>query len=121
MAMPMPPEETATTQESSRRQTILGVEVLVVLLFAYSTSFFAQFLTSTRSSHGVLLPAYDFAAEIGRLAPLLLIVWVADGSFEVLGIKKPVWVPDLLMGAVFTAFLVALLLIPKYFLPHDLY
>lgn len=108
-------------QGITNRQTVLALEVLVVLLFAYSTSFLAQFLITWIPTYGTLLPLVDLFSDLGRLVPLLFLVWVADGNLDVLGLTKPKWLSDSLVGLGFLAVLILILILPRMLLPYDLY
>jgi membrane protease YdiL (CAAX protease family) len=92
-------------QKPADRQSALAIEALVVVLFFYSASFFGQFVTVYHASDGALAPLIRVVGETGELAPLFLIVWVADRNLRCLGFKQPVWKWDIPLAALLTGFM----------------
>ncbi len=84
-------------------QTILAIEALVVLLYAYCPSFFSEFTTSLGHSASLFDPIRRLVNEVAYVGPILLIVWVAERSLRSLGFTRPVWKWDVPLAIGLTA------------------
>lgn len=80
-------------EEIKSRRTILWAEVLVIFCAVSLSVFFGVFAKSNL----IPTPYYEFYATfraLTRIALILFVVWVADGSLGAIGIAKPQWGQD---------------------------
>jgi membrane protease YdiL (CAAX protease family) len=104
---------------AARDRKVLWLEFSLVMACFYFRAFFSQFLPDT-PSHSQSLAFSRLVSECANLAPILLIVLVADGGLEKIGFKKPFWKVDAPLTAALLAFMYFLWRAPYWFMSDGL-
>lgn len=99
------------------RRRVIWLELVALMLVLYLPGFISQYLPRAYYIPDEILVAYRIVATVGRIAIILFIVWIGDGSLRNLGIAKPTnWKLNLVViGCALVASL-ALEFIPPMFL-----
>jgi membrane protease YdiL (CAAX protease family) len=107
----------APSDETQTRRTILWAELFVIMAFAFLPTYLAGFTTSTfQTTPGIEL--YSAFHSLERLALILFVVWIADGTLAGIGISKPNWKVDGLAVLALLALILLLFVLAYPVLPR---
>jgi len=102
------------------RRRIVWFELAAVLLLIPLPTMISEFTPPSYSPPNLVSVAYRIAAAVGRIAIILFIVWIGDGSLSTLGISKPKrWGLDLVLVGCGTLVALALEFVPPLFVSRD--
>ena len=89
--------------ESAHRRKLLWIELCIMAPCLVLTSFLASF-GSSRTVHDIFYLVSNLSYDVGRMALIFFVVWVADGDLRTLGFNRPQWLRDLGWAALLIAF-----------------
>lgn len=105
------PTDSLTPDRLSRR-SILLLEFAVMGVYLFFVPFLSQF-SSGRAAHDLFEALSRGVYEVGHIALIFFVVWVADGSLRLLGVRRPKWGEDFLVGLL-AVFVMLIATLPLY-------